>query len=611
MYFKLSIDGMRKNRKLFLPYILACTGMVMMNYIIYFLTGSERITALKGGQAIHTTLGFGCTVVAIFACLFLFYTNSFLVRRRKKEYGLYGVLGMTRGQLVAVNFFENLSVSVVSLAFGLVLGTVFSKFAELGLVNMVSGEINYALSVDPAAMLKTAVTFAVIFVLVALNSARQIYFADTVSLLKGENAGEKPPKGNIFLAIMGIALLFWAYYTAITIRDPISAMSLFFAAVVAVIIATYLLMISGSVALCRVLKKNKRYYYKKNHFVSVSSMAFRMKRNGAGLASICILSTMVLVTVATTACMFFGAEDALNTQYPRQININVSPKSDLESADKAFDNLKDKVIKKLRDDNTEMSNIRELKYIYSFGSLEGENANCDQGSELFISNLKNIREFMIVCADDYNRITGEQLELDGESAAVRTIECDYDQSKIIFNGTVGVNISDCRRIERKFFSERTTSAGCIIVVVNTLDRFSDLTDWTENGGEFMYCQRYGFDTDLNDDGQNKLNYYIGKNIIEADDSLFAKASSESRAQNEGDFYGTFGGLFYLGILLSLVFALAAVLIIYYKQVSEGYEDSGRFEIMYRLGMTDREVKSSTPPWWTAMRPSSPRRAWIP
>lgn len=336
IYFKLAFDGIRKNRKLFLPYIGAGAGMVMMSYIIFFLTANERILTLKGGEAIHSTLGFGCSVMAIFSCIFLFYTNSFLIRRRKKEYGLYGVLGMGKRQLVAVCFFENLLVTVFSLFFGLVLGIAFSKFAELGLVNIASGQTDFSFSLEPSAILKTVVTFTAIFVLVFLNSARQMRFSDTVTLLKGESTGEKPPKGNIFLGIIGFLALGWAYYIAVTIEDPVGAMVWFFVAVVAVIIATYLLMISGSVALCRVLKKNKKYYYKKNHFVALSSMAYRMKRNGAGLASICVLSTMVLVTVATTASMFFGAEDSIRVNYPRQINVRCNSQGGIEKTDESF-----------------------------------------------------------------------------------------------------------------------------------------------------------------------------------------------------------------------------------------------------------------------------------
>lgn len=591
IYFKLAFDGIRKNRKLFLPYIGAGAGMVMMSYIIFFLTENERILSLKGGEAIHSTLGFGCSVMAIFSCIFLFYTNSFLIRRRKKEYGLYGVLGMGKRQLVAVCFFENLLVTVFSLFFGLVFGIAFSKFAELGLVNIASGQADFSFSLEPSAILKTAVTFTAIFVLVFLNSARQIRFSDTVALLKGESTGEKPPKGNVFLGIIGFLMLCWAYYIAVTIEDPVSAMVWFFAAVVAVIIATYLLMISGSVALCRALKKNRKYYYNKNHFVALSSMAYRMKRNGAGLASICVLSTMVLVTVATTASMFFGAEDSLRVNYPRQINVSCNAESEIEKADESFEALKKGIAEETEKQGSAILNTREMRYLYAVGCITDSTAYCDRNSEVFFPNLNCLREFIIVTEDYYNGITEESIDVSDGTCAIRTIECDYKQSAISFDGGPVFTVSDSLRINRKFFSERVTSSGCIVVVVKNLDDFAECMSAQRENALFSYCQRYGFDTDLSSNAQIDLEKRLEEYVADSNRN-YPYTGVISRAQNEGDFYGTFGGLFYLGILLSIVFALAAVLIIYYKQISEGYEDSGRFEIMAKVGMTDKEIKSS-------------------
>lgn len=591
IYFKLAFDGIRKNRKLFLPYIGAGAGMVMMSYIIFFLTANERILTLKGGEAIHSTLGFGCSVMAIFSCIFLFYTNSFLIRRRKKEYGLYGVLGMGKRQLVAVCFFENLLVTVFSLFFGLVLGIAFSKFAELGLVNIASGQTDFSFSLEPSAILKTVVTFTAIFVLVFLNSARQMRFSDTVTLLKGESTGEKPPKGNIFLGIIGFLALGWAYCIAVTIEDPVSAMVWFFAAVVAVIIATYLLMISGSVALCRVLKKNKKYYYKKNHFVALSSMAYRMKRNGAGLASICVLSTMVLVTVATTASMFFGAGDSIRVNYPRQINVRCNSQGGIEKADENFEALKNKVAEETQKRGSALINTREIRYLYAAGLITDSTAYCSRSTEGFFYDLGSPREFLIVPEDYYGRITGESVDVSDGVCAVRTIECDYKQSEISFNGGPAFKVADSSRINRRFFPERAGSSGCIIVAVKNFDDFTEYMSVSEEDALFSYCCRYGFDTDLSSNAQIELKGYLEEYVSDSNRN-YSYTDVSSRAQNEGDFYGTFGGLFYLGILLSIVFALAAVLIIYYKQISEGYEDSGRFEIMAKVGMTDKEIKSS-------------------
>lgn len=584
IYLRLSIDGIRKNKKLYLPYICAFCGMVIMSYIIFFLTESERITSLSGGDAIHSTLSFGCGIMAIFSCIFIFYTNSFLIRRRKKEYGLYGVLGMGKRQLVAVNFLENLCVTALSLAIGLVLGIALSKFAELGLVRLVGGDTDFSFSVDLTAVAKTSLIFLVCFVLVFLNSARQIIFSQTVTLLNSENSGEKPPKGNVFVAILGLLLLGAAYYVAVTIEDPISAMAWFFVAVSAVIIATYLLMIAGSVSICRLLEKNKGYYYKKNHFVSVSSMAYRMKRNGAGLASICILSTMVLVTVSTTTCMFFGTEDSLKATFPRQINIDFLTDNLSEQAVAPFQKAKSDISAAAQQRGIALSNTREAEFAYTRGSISGSDAYCGADTDIFVTGASEMREFIIISQADYNRLSGESLSLKDGTAEVRTVGCKYTEPTLNFNDGSGFEIVGSAQADRFLLSDQISFAKAIVLVTKDLNCINDSV--------FYFRKIYGFDTDLKNKEQMSFSKTIEDNLLDNRDGNNGHFVLQSRAKNEGDFYGTYGGVFYLGILLSLVFTLAAVLIIFYKQVTEGYEDQARFEIMAKVGMTKKDIKSS-------------------
>ena len=303
-YPKLALDGIRKNKRLYIPYILTCVGMVTMFYIITFLQKSETVGAMRSGSTVQRILSFGIIVIAVFACIFLFYTNSFLMKRRKKEFGLYNILGMGKRNIGIILVWESLIIALFSLAVGLFIGIAISKLAELALVNILNGAVKYSFSISPLAIVMTVAVFGAIFLLLLLNSIRQIRFSNTAALLRSENLGEKPPKGNIFIGIVGILLLGGAYWLAVSIKDPIAAMLMFFIAVIMVILGTYLTMIAGSVSFCRILQKNKKYYYKPSHFVSVSSMAYRMKRNGAGLASVCILATMVLVrSLQRQACI--------------------------------------------------------------------------------------------------------------------------------------------------------------------------------------------------------------------------------------------------------------------------------------------------------------------
>ena len=320
-YPHLAWDSIRKNRRFYLPYILTCTGMVMMFYIIAFLAGDPLLKTIRGGSFMAEMLGMGTYVIMIFAVLFLFYTNSFLMKRRKKEFGLYNVLGMGKGNLARILFWESVQIAFISLTAGLMFGIVFAKLGELAMMYAIKGENNYNITVNTEALFMTLKVFGVIYVLLFVNMVRQVRMSKPVDLLRSENRGEKPPKANWFIALCGVVILAGAYYIAVTIEDPLSALSMFFVAVIMVIIATYLLFIAGSVTMCRLLQKNKRYYYKTNHFVSVSSMLYRMKRNGAGLASICVLCTMVLVMLSATVCLYAGEESVVRNRYPRDINL--------------------------------------------------------------------------------------------------------------------------------------------------------------------------------------------------------------------------------------------------------------------------------------------------
>ena len=318
-YLRLALDGMRKNKRLYLPYLLTCGGMVMMFYILYSLAYSPVVRDMRGGDTMAVVLLLGTIVIAVFALLFLLYTNSFLARRRNREFGLYNILGMNKRNLSRILAWETLLSALISILGGLAGGLLFSKLAELFLTKMAGGSTGFSFTVAPRSIAAEFLFFGAIFALLLLVSLTRVGVLRPLDLLKSEAAGEKPPKANWVLALVGLGLLGGAYYLAVTIESPLTALFIFFAAVLMVIVATYLLFIAGSVTLCRLLQKNKKYYYKSAHFVSVSSMAFRMKRNGAGLASICILATMVLVMLSSTSCLYFGGENAIRGMAPYDV----------------------------------------------------------------------------------------------------------------------------------------------------------------------------------------------------------------------------------------------------------------------------------------------------
>ena len=317
-YPRLAWMGIKKNARLYVPYLLSCAFMAAMLYVIAYLAVTPALYTVNGKvngsgtSAVAMTMSLGSFVVSVFIALFLFYTNSFLLRRRKKEFGLYSVLGMDRGALGTILFWETLMAAAFTLTVGLGFGVLLSYLSQAVLLRLLSLPA-VAFSVSLNALRQCAVTFAVIFALLYARGVLSLRHAQGAALLKSESVGERPPKSQWLLVLPGLALLLGAYDIAATIKDPVQAILLFFVAVIMVISATYLLFISGSVTLCRTLQKNEAFYYKKRNFVSLSSLTYRMKRNGAGLASICILSTMVLVMIAATASLYFGAEDAIST----------------------------------------------------------------------------------------------------------------------------------------------------------------------------------------------------------------------------------------------------------------------------------------------------------
>lgn len=592
-YRKLAVSGIYKNKKNYLPYILTCVGMVMMYYIVCFLADSPGVASIKGGEIMQMVLSLGGWVIGIFAVIFLFYTNSFLIRRRKKEFGLYNILGMGKRNLFRILLWENVIIAAIALLAGLFCGILFSKLAELCMARILGAEGSMTFYISLASVRGAVILFAVIFLILLLHGSREIYKANPVELLHSEAAGERPPKARFLLALFGVALLAGAYYLAVTIQDPVEAMLLFFVAVVMVILGTYLLFIAGSVALCRLLQKKKKYYYKTNHFVSVSSMAFRMKRNGAGLASICILSTMVLVMLSSTICLFIGTEDMLHERYPRDIVIQT------DSVDpKEYGRVRQIAAEVLDSHGLLGENASEYRYTYLDGFLAEDQLLLDrQEMENFDINLTDsLREVYVLPLEDYNRMMGTQYSLaPGEALlACKKMSYQYDTFSIKGYGTFTIKeqITDGAPA---MGSAMASIVGSLFLVVPSMDEVNGINALSKEVREY-YSLRcwYGFDLSCSDEEMQKVAEEISarNGDLRENQGFAPDVMTECIERDRAEFYATYGGLFFLGVLLGLVFVIAAVLIIYYKQVSEGYEDQGRFAIMKKVGMTDREIKKS-------------------
>ncbi|MBP0956347.1 MAG: ABC transporter permease [Oscillospiraceae bacterium] len=595
LYPRLAVNGINKNRRTYLPYILTYSGMIMMYYITSFLTVSSFVREMKGGDIMQQLLFMGCGVMVVFSAVFLFYTNSFIIRRRKTEFGLYNILGMDKRNISRILLWETLMIYAISIVVGISCGILFSKLAELALTKMLGGGASYTFNAEPKSIIHTLVYYAIIFLLILINSLRQIHLANPIELMKSENSGEKPPKANYVLAVLGALILGAAYFMAVYIKEPLSAIFAFFVAVLMVIAATYLLFISGSVAVCRVLQKNKRYYYKTNHFISVSQMAYRMKRNGAGLASICILSTMVLVTLSSTICLYIGEEDMLRNRYPRNIVI------DTYSTEEAMTYLTYKAAEDALEKYGETpENILHYSYYNITAAFEGNKVICDAEKVKEISNTVNndTRQIFFVTISDYNKAMNKAEVLSEDEAVICTVNGDFSYNTIAFDGYKTFAVKSRAEDFTGAGSAMVNAVPSVYIFVKDETVIAELSE-QQLGIPGEYHSRmhdyYGFDLNCNEEKQAAIGTEIFDNIVKLkaehpDD--WNGVSLDCAANDRAEFYALYGGLFFLGILFGTVFIAAAVLIMYYKQISEGFEDKAKFEILRKVGMTKDEIRRS-------------------
>ncbi|NLO63167.1 MAG: ABC transporter permease, partial [Clostridiaceae bacterium] len=596
---RLAADGIRKNKRLYIPYILTCIGIVMMFYIISFLSTHQLLDVMKvGGRTMKEILHLGWWVIGIFAVMFLFYTYSFLVRRRKKEFGLFNILGMGKRHLARVLFFENLMIAGISILGGLAMGIVFSKIAELAMVNVLRGDVTFGFSVSLPGIRNTVLFFLGIFTLIFLNTLRQISFSKPIELLGSEKTGEKQPKARWIMTILGILLLGFAYVTAVSIKNPITAITWFFVAVIMVIIATYLLFIAASVVLCKVLKNIKGYYYRTNHFVSVSSMAYRMKRNGAGLATICILSTMVLVMISSTLCLNLSMEKSLRSAYPRDILFDVNLGVETKALDGDRQNFVDLLTESASAQGATPQNILNYEKAEFWAALVGDRFNFDVNGFNDFAGSSDIWIISVISLQDYNRLTGSNESLEPEEVLIQTSKDIYTYEQIAFgsNGTF--------RVKKQVSNSVSNGLAMLEILPSMTIYVSDLKSFIEpiiqrnseqglQGVGLHWC--YAFDVGGDAALQTRLYETINQKSEKMQpepDHNWQWFGVEALAVNRAEFNGMYGGMFFLGVLLSIVFVIATVLIIYYKQVSEGYEDRERFDIMQKVGMTRKEIKKA-------------------
>lgn len=602
LYPKLAWQGIRKNEETYLPYLLMGILMVGVSYIMNYLTRPALMGALSMGGTTLMVLQMGKIVISVFSVIFLYYCNSFLIRRRMKEFGLYNILGMGKGNIARVMLWETLLTALLVFAGGLLLGLSLSRLVEMALINLLHADYTVPMELFyPDGVTWVLLLFGGIYVLILLANLLRMRLSNPVALLKSENTGEKPPKANWFFGLIGLLILLSAYYVAAVSQSPLEALIFFFIAVLMVIVATYLLLVSGSVTLCRMLRRNKRYYYQTRHFISVSAMAYRMKRNGAGMATICILCTMVLVILTSTVCLYGGTDSMVDAICPQDINLTIGLEArDGEENWKRLDAMQQMALDVTEEMGLTPENITSQRALVATGKVQ----NGDYGIITDADSLKaNVLELTVYPLSVYEQATGETVTLADRELLYASFKTNETFSSMSFYGSAPYRMIRAEKeLPKRLLSADYRSAwGCLVVFTNDAEAFrSEITALVgEKSGEAMMMDRLALHFDLaseaDTDTQEKLVKTLRSEAMKLTGKDFYGMSSlsvDTRSLCRRDYLSLFGGLFFLGMVLGPLFSIAAVLIMYYKQICEGYEDAERFAVMRKVGLTDAEIRRS-------------------
>lgn len=580
-YSKLALSNMNKHRKTYVPYLLSSIFIIAMFYMMHFISSNPGLKEMSGGESLITLLNLGNYVIGLFSVIFLFYTNSFLIKRRKKEFGLFNILGMEKKHIARIISLETFFVAVLSLVIGLASGILLSKLMFLLLSNLLQFEVPFSYFISFPSIGYTVLLFTGIFILTLLNNLRHIHLAKPIELLRGSQVGEKEPKTKWLLVLIGLITLGYGYYIALVTESPLTAMVKFFLAVLLVIIGTYALFTAGTIALLKMLRKNKTFYYQTKHFISVSGMIYRMKQNAVGLASICILSTMVLVMLSTTVSLYIGMEDLLKNRYPKAISVSANNVSEEQSQ-----SIEELIIEEAEKHQVEIRNPIHYRSA-SFPTVQqGTSFTVDDSAMQSFTDVAIIEMIPLV---EFNQLEGQTATLEDDEVLLYTLRGDPITDTLTIAGRefqIKDQLQDLSIDEEA--AAMLTNTYFLVVKDEHIMRDiypheeMDIVEWTD------LSYYYGFDPEGSSEDEVALTRTLSQRLNAASINGHVDGLEESRES----FYSLYGGLFFLGIFLGALFIMATVLIMYYKQISEGYDDKKRFEIMQNVGLSKDEIKKS-------------------
>lgn len=557
----------------------------MMYYMVSSLSMNPNMMNMIGGDVMQQILSLGIYVITVFAVIFLFYTNSFLIKRRKREFGLFNILGMEKKHLSIVIALESMIVFLVSMVLGIGIGILLDKAFYLLIAKMLNASIALGFYISYQSIVNSIILFLIIFVLMYLFSLIQINLSNPIELLHGDQHGEKEPKTKWLLALIGLICLGTGYYMSVSIQDPVTAFAFFMVAVILVVIGTYMLFTAGSIVILKLLRKNKRYYYKTNHFISVSNMIYRMKQNAVGLGNICILSTMVLVMLSTTISLWVGMNDIIETRFPRDITVSINS-VDSNQALYTIDDMNYAI------EQAGIQTEDELVYrTLSVSAFNQGNTYTFGNENMSLQDISNVVVLYFITLDDYNRTEGTNVSLAPDEVLVFPSGKQFDHKTIdIASNTFKVKgILDSIKADSDYSANLQNSMFVVVDSMDTLFMIDDLQKQAYGDNASYIHTSYDFN----------LSKSEGMSVKEATDALIANYPGDTtymmvdtQEGNYEDLLSLYASFLFIGIFLSFLFIMATVLIMYYKQITEGYEDKKRFEIMQKVGLNKREVKKT-------------------
>ena len=595
IFSKLAIQNIHNNKSTYIPYMITCIFCIAMIYMMEFLRDCPTLDqAVLHAAEVRMILSIGEVVVVIFCVIFLIYSNSFLMKRRQKEIGLYNILGLERNHIGIVLFLETILTTILSLSSGIAFGILASKLALLLLLRLLHIPAVLGFYISVKGILVCLAMFGGIFLLILLLNLRRIHLSRPIELLHGNNTGEREPKAKWLMALLGFICLGIGYYLAITTESPISAISIFLLAAILVMAGPYLLFTAGSLVILKFLRRRKSFYYKTENFISISGMLHRMKQNAIGLASICILSTGVLLMISMTVSIYFGMNDIMINRYPYDTDISITGVSE-EECQTAIETFE----KAISDNKVPVDKKAEEIYLTIVSHIDHGQIQIAEPSTL--SDSGSVLTLSLVHQSEYAKLTGTDPSLqDGEILAWASNMTEKSDTLTVNDSVFSV---------KKWLKVSPLTCGRDIVYGNAV---FVVTDSDFEKFDEMRTEMYK-DTSAAPAGQD-LTVHLGLNIIGSDKTKIAygtpvldaiKALQDNgqlsdnswitsgiRAQEYDSYYADNGSLLFIGIFLGSLFLLGTAMIIYYKQISEGYEDQNRFEIMQKVGLSHREVKGS-------------------